>query len=295
MGSSGINAEYMGSCKMTAGMRSGVVLLFVIGVTLAKNDNAFSRLIDDLFDDAGYEKDAIPMLKPADKKSNVNAINVGVGFSIITMDYNPSEVLTASTWQKATWTDYRLKWDPEQYEGISNIKIPATKIWRPDLSVYNAADFGAGSFTGLYAHAPANAIVYSSGKVLWIPPIPMKVNCQHDKVAPASNPNDPQECNIKIGSWTYDGFHLNLTAYDGEEVMELSDMTKNSPYVVMSQEGNAINSQYYDCCSEPYMSADFKFTVQKAFDIVGGKKVFNKSPEELDALFEKYKVTFYGN
>merc|ERR1711892_520307 len=235
MGSSGINAEYMGSCKMAAGMRSIVVLLLVLGVTLAKNDNAFSRLLDDLFDDAGYEKDAIPMLKPADKTSNVNAINVGVGFSIITMDY-----------------------DPEHYEGITNIKIPATKIWRPDLSVYNAADFGAGSFTDLYAHAPANAIVYSSGKVLWIPPIPMKVNCQHDKVAPASNPNDPQECNIKIGSWTYDGFHLNLTAYDGEEVMELSDMTKNSPYVVMSQEGNAINSQYYDCCSEPYMSADFK-------------------------------------
>merc|ERR1712123_139008 len=257
----------MGSCEMAAGLRDGLVLFMVLGVTLAKNDNVFSRLIDDLFVDNGYEKDAIPMLKPADKTSNVNAINVGVGLSIISMDYDPSEVLTANVWHRTTWTDNRLKWDPAHYEGI----------------------------TDLYAHASTNAIVYSSGKVLWIAPIPMKVNCQHDKVAPASNPNDPQECNIKIGSWTYDGFHLNITAYDGEEVMELSDMTKNSPYVVMSQEGNAINSQYYDCCSEPYMSADFKFTVQKAFDIMDGKKVFNKSPEELDALFEKYKVTFYGN
>merc|ERR1711892_195109 len=294
MGSSGINAEYMGSCKMAAGLRDGLVLFMVLGVTLAKNDNVFSRLIDDLFVENGYEKDAIPMLKPADKTSNVNAINVGVGISIISMAYDPSEVLMANVWHRTTWTDNRLKWDPVHYEGLQNIKIPASRIWKPDLSVYNAADFGAGSFTDLYAHATTNAIVYSSGKVLWIPPIPMKVNCQHDKVAPASNPNDPQECNIKIGSWTYDGFHLNITAYDGEEVMELSDMAKNTPYMVMSQEGNAINTKYYDCCAEPYMSLNFKFSLQKAFDIVDGKKVFIKSPEELDGLFEKYKVTFYG-
>merc|ERR1712128_231072 len=285
----------MGSCKMAAGMKSGVVLLLVFGVTLAKNDNAFSRLIDDLFDDAGYEKDAIPMLKPADKKSNVNAINVGVGFSIITMDYDPSEVLTASTWQKATWTDYRLKWDPEHYEGISNIKIPATKIWRPDLSVYNAADFGSGSFTDLYSSGPANAIVYSSGKVLWIPPLPMKVYCNSEQVASGTDKNDPQECNIKMGSWTYDGFHLNLTAYDNEEYLELGDFSKNSPYVVTSQQGDALKTKYYDCCAEPYLTMNYMFTVQRAFAVQDGGKVFNKSPEDLEQLFEQYQTTFTGN
>eukprot|EP00091_Calanus_sinicus_P019972 TRINITY_DN522_c0_g1_i6.p1 TRINITY_DN522_c0_g1~~TRINITY_DN522_c0_g1_i6.p1 ORF type:complete len:284 (+),score=87.04 TRINITY_DN522_c0_g1_i6:132-983(+) len=277
---------------MTATMKSGFFIFMVFGFTLAKNDNAFTRLIDDLFDDAGYEKDAIPMLKPADKTSNVNAINVGVGMSIISMDYDPAEVLTANTWMKFTWTDYRLKWDANQYEGISNIKIPASRLWRPDLSVYNAYTFGSGSFEDHFAVAPTNAIVYSSGKILWIPPLPLKVNCQHDKVVPSTNQNDPQECNIKIGSWTYDGFHMNLTAYDGEEYMELSDMTKNSPYVVTSQEGDAIKNKFYDCCEEPYMSVDFRFTVQKAFDIVDGEKVFNKSPEELEELFELYKNTF---
>ena len=277
---------------MAAGMKSGCIIFMVFGFTLAKNDNAFSRLIDDLFDDADYEKDAIPMLKPADKTSNVNAMNVGVGMSIITMDYDPAEVLSANTWMKFTWTDYRLKWDANQYEGISNIKIPASRLWRPDLSIYNAHDFGSGSFEDRYAVAPSNAVVYSSGKVLWIPALPMKVNCQHDKVAQITDQNDPQECNIKIGSWTYDGFHMNLTAYDGEEYMELSDMTKNSPYVVTSQEGDAIKNTYYPCCAEPYMSVDFRFTVQKAFAIEEGEKVFNKSPEELEKLFELYKNTF---
>merc|ERR1712142_752428 len=231
----------MGSVTMAGMMRSGLVLLLVLGAALAKNENAFSRLIDDLFADGGYEKDAIPMKKPADKESNINAINVGVGMSIIDLDYDPSDVLSASTWFKATWEDYRLKWDPDHYDGLSSIKVPASRIWTPDLSVYNAADFGAGSFSHLYANNP---------------------------------------------------FHLNMTAYDGEEYMELSDMTRNSRYVVTSQKGDAIQTKYYDCCKEPYLSMNYVFTIQKAYDIVDGKKVLNKTPESLDELFEMYKVTF---
>merc|ERR1712098_482186 len=212
----------MGSVTMTGMMRSGLVLLLVLGATVAKNENAFSRLIDDLFADGGYEKDAIPMLKPADKESNINAINVGVGMSIIDLDYDPSDVLSASTWFKATWEDYRLKWDPDHYEGLTSIKVPASRIWTPDLSVYNAADFGAGSFSHLYANNPTNAIIY----------------------------------------------------------------------VVTSQKGDAIQTKYYDCCKEPYLSMNYVFTIQKAYDIVDGKKVLNKTPESLDELFEMYKVTF---
>merc|ERR1712112_251570 len=229
----------MGSVTMAGMMRSGLVLLLVLGAALAKNENAFSRLIDDLFADGGYEKDAIPMQKPADKESNINAINVGVGMSIIDLDYDPSDVLSASTWFKATWEDYRLKWDPDHYDGLSSIKVPASRIWTPDLS-----------------------------------------------------DNYALECKITIGSWTYDGFHLNMTAYDGEEYMELSDMTRNSRYVVTSQKGDAIQTKYYDCCKEPYLSMNYVFTIQKAYDIVDGKKVLNKTPESLDELFEMYKVTF---
>jgi len=284
----------MGIARMAAAMRTGLVLLMVLGLSLAKNDNVFSRLIDDLFADAGYEKDAIPMLKAADKDSNINAINVGVGMSIIDMNYDPSNILTANTWFKVTWQDYRLKWDPEQYGGIQNLKIPAYKLWIPDLSVYNSADYGSGSFYDRWANNPTNAIVYHTGKVLFIPPLPMKVHCQNERVAQNHSPdsNYALECSIKIGSWTYDGHHLNLTTYDGEEYMELSDMTRNSRYVVTSQKGDALETKYYDCCVEPYMSMNYVFTIQKAFDIVDGKKVFNKTPEDLDALFKMYKVTF---
>jgi len=283
----------MGSVTMPGLMRTGLVLFLVLGAALAKNDNVFSRLIDDLFADGGYEKDAIPMKKPADKESNINAINVGVGLSIIDLDYDPSDILSASTWFKAAWEDYRLKWDPEHYDGLSSIKIPASRIWTPDLSVYNAVDFGAGSFADLYANNPTNAVVYNTGKVLWIPAIPMKVYCNNGyKATHDPSDNYALECKITIGSWTYDGFHLNMTAYGGEEYMELSDMTRNSRYVVTSQKGDAIWTKYYDCCKETYLSMNYVFTIQKSYDIVDGKKVLNKTPEALDELFEMYKVTF---
>jgi len=274
-------------------MRSGLVLFLAFGVALAKNENVFSRLIDDLFDDAGYDKAAIPMKKPASKTTAENAIDVAVGLSIISMDLDPAGVLSSSTWLRTSWSDYRLQWDPEQYEGLDRINIPPSMVWRPDLSVYNAADFGSGSFDDRYILSTSNVIVYSSGKVLWIPPLPLRVNCgDKEKVISNTEANDPQECNIKIGSWTYDGFNLNLTTYDGEDVMELSDMTKNSPYVVTSQEGDPVKTMYYPCCAEPYISLNFEFTVKKAFHIKDGEKIFNVSPAELENLYEQYKTTF---
>ena len=123
----------------------------------------------------------------------------------------------------------------------------------------------------------------------------MKVDCHHEQVVAVTDKNDPQEGNIKIGSWTYDGFSLNLTAYDNEEYLDLGDMSKNSPYVVTSQQGDALNSKYYACCAEPYWSMNYRFTLQRAFTIQDGEKVFNKSPEDLEKLFEQYQTTFTGN
>ena len=46
-----------------------------------------------------------------------------------------------------------------------------------------------------------------------------------------------------VGSWTYDGFHLNLNAYGGEEYFELEGFAKNSLYVIKSQHGDAMKTK----------------------------------------------------
>lgn len=35
------------------------------------------------------------------------------------------------------WHDYKLRWDPRDYENVTSIRIPSELIWRPDIVLYN--------------------------------------------------------------------------------------------------------------------------------------------------------------
>lgn len=60
--------------------------------------------------------------------------------------------------------------------------------------------------TEVFAHT--NAIVKSDGKILWVVPAMIKSSC---KIDVRYFPFDEQNCSLKFGSWTYDGFQLDLT------------------------------------------------------------------------------------
>ena len=42
---------------------------------------------------------------------------------------------TAAVFQK--WCDYQLEWEPSDYGGISVIRVPAHKVWKPDIVLFN--------------------------------------------------------------------------------------------------------------------------------------------------------------
>lgn len=35
------------------------------------------------------------------------------------------------------WNDYKLKWNPADYDGAEFMRVPAQKIWKPDIVLYN--------------------------------------------------------------------------------------------------------------------------------------------------------------
>lgn len=35
------------------------------------------------------------------------------------------------------WSDEVLRWDPNKFGGVTQIRLPATHIWTPDIVLYN--------------------------------------------------------------------------------------------------------------------------------------------------------------
>lgn len=43
-------------------------------------------------------------------------------------------------WIFQNWIDYSLRWKPEDYGNIHTIQIPSTRVWTPDIFLYNRLD-----------------------------------------------------------------------------------------------------------------------------------------------------------
>lgn len=98
------------------------------------------------------------------------------------------------------WNDMNLRWNTSEYGGVKDLRIPPHRIWKPDVLMYNSADEG---FDGTY---PTNVVVRSNGSCLYVPPGIFKSTC---KIDITWFPFDDQRCEMKFGSWTYDGFQVN--------------------------------------------------------------------------------------
>ena len=70
----------------------------------------------------------------------------------------------------------------------------------------------------------ALAVVSNDGTVLWIPMSILKSTCSIDIT---HFPFDEQTCYLKFGSWTYDGFKLDLDFYDGLEVCRIVENSED--------------------------------------------------------------------
>ena len=81
-------------------------------------------------------------------------------------------------------------------------------------------------FDGTYH---SNIIVNHQGHVKWIPPGMFKSTCQIDI---AWFPFDEQKCDLKFGSWTYDGRFLDLI-FDGNSNGDASDFIRNGEWELL--------------------------------------------------------------
>ena len=71
------------------------------------------------------------------KENGTNAVEVKLSLTALNLAMDDERNLRVNAYILAFWTDYRLSWEPEEYEGIKKINVPTSKVWRPDIGIFN--------------------------------------------------------------------------------------------------------------------------------------------------------------
>ncbi|KAF4528357.1 hypothetical protein B566_EDAN006614 [Ephemera danica] len=150
------------------------------------------------------------------------------------------------------WNDVNLRWNSTEFGGVKDLRIPPHRIWKPDVLMYNSADEG---FDGTY---PTNVVVRNNGSCLYVPPGIFKSTC---KIDITWFPFDDQRCEMKFGSWTYDGFQLDLQLQD-DGGGDISSFITNGEWDLLGVPGKR-NEIYYNCCPEPYIDITFIIIIRR--------------------------------
>ncbi|XP_053678969.1 neuronal acetylcholine receptor subunit alpha-7-like [Anopheles nili] len=163
-----------------------------------------------------------------------------------------NQLLITNIWLKLEWNDMNVRWNSSEYGGVRDLRIPPHRLWKPDVLMYNSADEG---FDGTY---PTNVVVRNNGSCLYVPPGIFKSTC---KIDITWFPFDDQRCEMKFGSWTYDGFQLDLQLQD-ESGGDISSFITNGEWELLGVPGKR-NEIYYNCCPEPYIDITFAILIRR--------------------------------
>ncbi|XP_028301601.1 neuronal acetylcholine receptor subunit non-alpha-3-like isoform X2 [Gouania willdenowi] len=183
-------------------------------VSLAEMEDSLLR---NLF--LGYQK----WVRPVQHANDTITVRFGLKISQL-VDVN--QLMTTNVWLWQEWVDVKLKWDPDDYGGITSIRVPSETIWLPDIVLYENAD---GRFEGSLM---TKAIVRWDGTITWTPPASYKSSCTMDVTF---FPFDRQNCSMKFGSWTYDGNMVDLVLVD--HYVDRKDFFDNGEWEILNATG----------------------------------------------------------
>ncbi|XP_034829520.1 acetylcholine receptor subunit alpha-like isoform X3 [Maniola jurtina] len=225
----------------------------LVRAVAAGNPDA-KRLYDDLL--SNYNK----LVRPVVNTTDVLRVCIKLKLSQL-IDVNlKNQIMTTNLWVEQSWYDYKLRWEPREYGGVHMLHVPSDHIWRPDIVLYNNAD---GNYE---VTLMTKATVYYNGMVVWQPPAVYKSSCSIDV---EFFPYDVQTCVLKLGSWTYDGFKVDLRHMDEQAGSNVVSVGVDLSEFYMSVEWDILevpavrNEKFYTCCDEPYLDITFNITMRR--------------------------------
>uniref|UniRef100_A0A8B9HSY1 Cholinergic receptor, nicotinic, alpha 4b n=1 Tax=Astyanax mexicanus TaxID=7994 RepID=A0A8B9HSY1_ASTMX len=203
------------------------------------------RLLQVLF--SRYNK----LSRPVANISDVVLVHFGLSIAQLIDVDEKNQMMTTNVWVKQEWSDYKLRWNPEEYENVTSIRIPSELIWRPDIVLYNNAD---GDFAVTHL---TKAQLFHDGRIKWKPPAIYKSSCSIDVTF---FPFDQQNCKMKFGSWTYDRAKIDLVSMDDD--VDQMDYWESGEWVIINAVGK-YNTKKYECCTEIYPDITYSFIIRR--------------------------------
>ena len=103
----------------------------------------------------------------------------------------------------------------------------------------------------------ALAMVHNTGHVFWPPIVRLRSTCSIDITY---FPFDDQICTLKLGSWAYDGFQVDVTNRSAS--IDLTNYVSNGEWELLDVIVRR-NVEYYTCCPEPYPDVTFTLHIRR--------------------------------
>ncbi|XP_063040273.1 neuronal acetylcholine receptor subunit alpha-2a [Engraulis encrasicolus] len=195
----------------------------------------------------GYNK----WSRPVRNITDVVIVKFGLSIAQLIDVDEKNQMMTTNVWLKQEWNDYKLRWDPSDYDNVTSIRVPSELIWVPDIVLYNNAD---GEFAVTHM---TKAHLFHTGQVRWVPPAIYKSSCSIDVTF---FPFDQQSCKMKFGSWTYDKAKIDLERV--ENAVDLKDYWESGEWAIVDAVGT-YNTKKYDCCHEIYVDITYYFIIRR--------------------------------
>ncbi|XP_070568557.1 neuronal acetylcholine receptor subunit alpha-10-like [Ptychodera flava] len=223
--------------------------LHIVSFTAVSALGSEQKLFNDLF--RNYNK----KVRPVKNFSRPIWVTFDMALNQIADMDERNQVLKTNIWTTETWMDEMMRWNPLEYDGIDQIRIPSSDLWMPDITLYNNAE------SINYAkenESSANCVVNSTGGVFYkSKPTILKSTCQ---VYVKYFPFDVQMCKMKFGSWAYDSQQVNMI-----QVRATPDLQ----YFIHNEQWNLEFAKarrhitFYECCPERYPDISFYVCIRR--------------------------------
>ncbi|XP_054999774.1 neuronal acetylcholine receptor subunit alpha-6 isoform X2 [Sorex araneus] len=223
----------------------GVSLWLHISIPVLKGCASEERLFHKLF--SHYNQ----FIRPVENVSDPVMVYFEVAITQLANVDEVNQIMETNLWLRHIWKDYKLRWDPMEYDGIETIRVPADKIWKPDIVLYNNA---VGDFQ---VEGKTKALLKYDGMITWTPPAIFKSSCPMDITF---FPFDYQNCSLKFGSWSYDKAEIDLLIIGSK--VDMNDFWENSEWEIIDASGYKHDIKY-NCCEEIYTDITYSFYIRR--------------------------------